>query len=131
MAFIEIPDFDQVSSGREPIPAGRYTVKIVGAEQRTSNEGSPYIRWEAEIIGVDDPENTKVMGRHIFWNTSLKPEALWNVKRLLEALRAPFHPNGFSTDDVLGLTCDVTLREREYQGSITYEVEPNYYPASQ
>ena len=101
MAFIEIPDFDKVETGREPIPAGKYTVKIVGGEQRTSQEsGSSYIRWDAEIIGAADPENAKVLGRHVFWNTSLKPDALWNLKSLIEALRAPFEPNGFAIENM-------------------------------
>lgn len=65
---------------RAKIPDGQYHVKV---DETSVEEGdkAPYIKWVFEIV-----EDGKFQGRKLFYNTSLAPQALWNLRNLLETL---------------------------------------------
>lgn len=113
---IDIPGFGEVPAGREPLPEGRYTVKIVDLEQTTSSKGNDMLVFEAEVV---EPE--EYAGRKVWWRCVLTSEALWNLKACCEAAEIPYHDNGFATEDALGRMLDVRLTVREYKDQQTGE----------
>ena len=122
---VEVPKFDEVEAGFEPIPAGRYSVTVTNAEiKNTKDKEGKYINWELTIMG---PTNA---GRKVWLINSLKHEAAWNLKALLKATGAQFDASGFATENVVGLKCDVTVEQEDYQGQLKNRVQPPYFPSS-
>jgi len=82
-------DFSNVEDRREGgkaahVPPGDYLVQVVGCELKTKkdDETSKYLSWRLQIV---TPEKYKGAGT-IWHTTSLKPEALWNLRNFLEDL---------------------------------------------
>ena len=111
-------NLNEVEDVSKPIPAGQYVVRILKAEKATGSEsGEEYIHWEVEIV---EGENK---GRHLFFNTSLQPKALWNVKKLLEVAKVVINKDGsFNTEDAIGAEFTAVVGQREYEGKVTNEV---------
>lgn len=65
---------------RKKIPDGEYHAKVEETSVEEGNE-HPYIKWVFEIV-----EDGDFQGRKLFYNTSLAPKALWNLRNLLETL---------------------------------------------
>jgi len=107
---IVIAGFDKIKGSAEPIPVGDYVCQIETCENQKSPDGKPYIAWSASII------DGEYKGRKLFWNTSLQEQAQWNVKAVVEALKAPFEPDGFNTEDMLGLQIGLSVTMDTYQG---------------
>ena len=123
---ISIPGLDKVETGREPLPAGRYTVKLTSAEKKKALSGEgEYIAWQGTVQGGDHN------GRILFWNTSLKESALWNLKGLLDAASVDMDAEGFATEDALGKDVEIQVDMDEYQGRPTNRVNATYYPVSE
>ena len=122
---IELPGFKEVETGREPIPAGRYTCLISGAEKKATKDGtSQIVVWEATIVGPD------CTGRKLFFNTSLKQKALWNLKALLDACGAPYDDEGFATEEAVGQKVDLQVEQSMWEGRPSNEIKA-YYPPSE
>lgn len=121
---VEIPNLDKVETGREPLPADKYTVKLTAGDIKNTKDGSgKYIAWQGAVQGGT------FAGRILFWNTSLKESALWNLKGLLDAAGVPMDNTGFSTEDALGKDIIVTVDIREYEGKPSNEIKPSYSAA--
>lgn len=83
-------DFSSVEDRREGggrsahVPPGDYLAQVLGVELRSKkdDEGSKYLSWK---LGIVKPEKYKSAGL-IYFVTSLKPEALWNLRNFLEDL---------------------------------------------
>lgn len=110
MARIEIPKFDEVKAGFEPIPEGTYLAQIVEGKVETSKEGNAMINWRFDICEGD------ATGKPLWDYTSLQPAALWKVKSLIETAGIPFDPKGFSTEDALGKRLRLKVTLEEYEG---------------
>lgn len=82
-------DFSNVDERREGgkaahVPEGDYLLKVVGCELKSKqgDESSKYLNWRLEIV-----EPSKYRNAGAIWHvTSLKPEALWNLRNFLEDL---------------------------------------------
>lgn len=62
------------------IPEADYLFKVVNHEVRKSERsGGRYINWEVTVAKGD------YKGKKIYLNTSLKPDALWNLRNLIFA----------------------------------------------
>ena len=121
---IDIPDFDKVETGREPVEDGRYTVQMHACnKEATVDKTGEKIACEGIITG---PKHAK---KHLWWSCSLKPQALWNLKSMLAAAGVPFTKDGFSTEDVLGKALDVQVGHKEYDGKIYNRID-GFYPAT-
>ena len=110
-----IIDFTGVSTGPEVIPEGTYNARVFEAELRTSvNSGSPYINWTFRIDGGEYD------GRRLFFVTSLRKDALWNLKRTLKALRFEGNLDGQvdlgDLDNFLGRQCRIVVGVEAYMG---------------
>lgn len=74
-------DFTNVSTGFEVLPEGLYEGKVAKVELRTSKAGdSQYLNFEWDVIDEDGKS------RKIWDIASLKPQALWKLKQIMEAL---------------------------------------------
>ena len=118
---IDIPSFNDVKTGLEPVPAGIYLSICESGEVKTAEGGGKYVAWTFSILEGD------VAGRKLFFNTSLKEQALWNLKGLLEALNCPMDEGGFATEDAVGLKCMLVVDIEEYQNRQQNRVT-NYLP---
>ena len=102
----------EVESGFEVYPDGKYLVEISDKSKITkSSEGGAYIRWIAEIM---EPE--EFGSKFISWNTSLLPQALWNLKAMMEVIEVAFDEEGFEMEDAFGSQLIVENQVRDYNG---------------
>lgn len=110
-------DFTGVE-GIEAIPDGRYPAIVAVVEEKTSAKDKPYISWQFEIA------EGEYKGRKMFNNTSLQPQALWKVKETIVALGIPIKGNKIkiNDNDLIGLTCDLMIGQREWEGQMRNEV---------
>tara|TARA_B100000700_G_C14740891_1_gene712935 strand:- start:117 stop:551 length:435 start_codon:yes stop_codon:yes gene_type:complete len=92
------------SSDFEPIPEGRYNIKVQEAKTGTSGTGNPKIDVTYELVGVDGFKGRKV------WHTfSLQQKALFALKNFLTACESDVINKDLDAEDVVkemvGLTC--------------------------
>lgn len=111
-------NLNEVEDVSKPIPAGQYVVRILKAEKATGAEsGKDYIHWEVEVVEGESK------GRHLFFNTSLQEQSLWNLKKLLEAAKVVTNKDGsFNTEDAIGAEFTAVVGQREYEGKVGNEV---------
>lgn len=62
------------------VPEGAYLMEVVEAEKTESQAGNDTISWKMKV--ADGPHANKLL----YYNTSLLPQALWNLRGLVEAL---------------------------------------------
>lgn len=91
------------------IPAGEYVCKVYNAEVKSSAKGD-YIAWQ---LMVDEGD---YKGAIIFNNTSLLPQALFNLKRFLSACNFEWAEEGFDAEDVYGCEVVANVALEDYQG---------------
>ena len=75
-------NFDGVEAGGRSLVNGQYLFEVDGVpEVKTSVEsGNEYITWVLKVA------EGKGKGRKVWHNTSLQPQALWNLRGMLEAM---------------------------------------------
>jgi len=73
--FSSVQDYDVLDSGEYPV-----VVKKVVLRDSKSQPGEKYLNWDLEITDGD------AEGRHLFFMTSLKANALWRLKAVFENL---------------------------------------------
>lgn len=105
-------DLSGVESARKAIPEGNYIVSVNDASIENSSKGSDYIKFEFEVI--EGPHK----GAKLFHNCSLQPQALFNLKGVLEALGFTIPGKAFDLDlsELLGLECEVEVGHETYEG---------------
>ncbi len=100
--------------GAAHVPEGDYLLKIVSHEVRKSeSSGARYINWRFTIAS---PKEHK--GKTIYDNTSLKPEALWNLRNLIHAATGKNVAGkavGFDPSTIEGKTIAATLADDEFE----------------
>jgi len=113
-AGIKVDFSDTESQG--VIDEGDVGLEVVEVEQKTSdNSGGEYLALEFKIIGgLDDQFN----GRKVYHNCSLQPQALFNLRGVLEALgfEVPQGVMDLDPADMIGETCGASLAHEVYQG---------------
>lgn len=109
-------------SGKQ-IPEGDYIVKVVGMERRQNKAEDGYMFvWRTQIVS-DAKGKTKQKGNTYYYNTSLKPQALFNLRNVIHALsNGKKNPAGSSMKidpaDWVGKQAGVTIEDDEYDGKI-------------
>jgi hypothetical protein len=112
-----------------PLPGGTYSAVVEKVEVRKNrnNEGQHIY---VEMAVVDCADET-LNGRKLFYRVSLpradqtpdqKANTLYFVKQLVEACGAPWEPQGFDTNDLIGAQIQVSVSLTEYNGKPTNEV---------
>jgi len=105
-------DFSGVESGGRAIPDDDYLLEVVSVEEKEGRDsGAIYLAWKYKVAdGV-------YKGATVYDNTSLSPQALWRLKRLLEAM-------GIQADGKMSLDLNAykgkrvlaTIANEEYNG---------------
>lgn len=106
------------------VPEGDYTVEVAEITQETSdNSGKQYLAWKFKITeGANE-------GSSLFYNTSLQPQALFNLKNVLIALGVSV-PNStlkLNLDEMLELTCGATVEHETWEGKKKSRIV-DFYP---
>lgn len=105
-------NLSEVKTGGKVLPEGRYQVKVAEAEIKESSTGNGYVAFTFEVVE----------GKHkkakLFHNCSLQPQALFNLKALLEALEYEIPDGEFSLDlpELIDLECVVEVEHETYEG---------------
>jgi Protein of unknown function (DUF669) len=98
------------------IPEGDYLAKIVSAETRESEKsGSRYLSWKLAV------SNGEFKGKQLYHITSLKPEALWNLRNFIHAATGKNVAGkalNIDTSALEGKTIAITVEDDEYEGKI-------------
>lgn len=107
---VTIPGMKGVE-GRVTVTEGEYAVKIAEVTQEDGS-AAPYLKWKMEIDGG------KFDGASLYYNTSLAPQALWNLRSLLEALEQdiPDEDTDIDPEDFVGLPLMVNVEHDTYEG---------------
>ena len=110
------------SGGRAArVPPGDYLAKAVNAELRKSdNTGSKYLSWRFTIV-----EPKKYKGKTLYDRTSLKPNALWNLRNLIFSATGKNIAGSvlnFDPEAVYGKILMVTVEDDEYEGKVRSQI---------
>jgi hypothetical protein len=109
------------SGGRAShIPPGDYLAKPVSSEARKTDAGSKYISWRFQVV---DPKKYK--GKTLYDRTSLKPNALWNLRNLIYSAVGKNIAGkvlNFDPEVCYGKTLMVTVEDDEYEGKVRSQI---------
>jgi len=98
------------------IPEGDYLAKIVSSEIRESEKsGSRYISWKISV------HNGEFKGKTLYHITSLKPEALWNLRNFIHAAtnkNVAGKALNVDTSVLEGKVIAITVEDDEYEGKV-------------
>lgn len=94
------------------IEEGDYLIEVDEVEQKDSSTGNPMLVFTFKITEGD------FKGKKLFHNCSLQPQALFNLRGLLEALgmEVPQGVMEFDTADLIGETCGASVVHELYDG---------------
>lgn len=97
-------DFSNVEAGLE---VGEYQATVAEITQEEGPNGD-YFKWKFQIKD----------GGIAYYNTSLTPQSLWNLRKLLEALGVDVPASSFDIDfdDLKGRELTIKIDEEEYDG---------------
>ena len=97
--------------GRVTVAEGEYLVKVAEVTAETGDKAD-YLKWKFEIA------EGKFAGKFVFTNTSLSPQALWNLRGLLEAMGVETTDNEMDLDlvDYVDRELMVVVEHELYDG---------------
>lgn len=104
-------DFTGVET-RTLLPEGQYHAKVHEISQEDGDK-APYLKWVFAVVSDD-----KTNGAKLFYNTSLAPQALWNLRNLLETLgvETPSSEMELDTDEYIGLELMLRVEHETWEG---------------
>lgn len=104
-------DFTDVET-RVTLPEDDYRLVVEHVEEEEGGE-YPYLRWKFKTVHSQSNLNNKT----VYNNTSLAPQALWNLRNLLEALgvETPDSAYDLDLDSVEGLEMVGSIEHEEYE----------------
>ena len=108
---------DDVESAFETFPEGSYVVAIQPSSKVKQSESGAYIQFISKCVEGEMEE--KMIG----WNCSLLPQALWNIKALVEAAGVEWDEDGFELDDLFEQQVIIDVSTRDYDNPKTGKVE--------
>jgi hypothetical protein len=106
--------------GRVRVPEGDYILKIVDASEETGERsGAKYLRWTFQIAEGEHK------GKRLRMNTSLKPDALWNLRNLIHAAlgnNVAGKAVNFDPEKLYGKIVGGAVEDNEFNDRITSQV---------
>ena len=104
-------DLSEVTTNKT-LPEGNYHVTLQDATVEKSRNGSDYIKMEFEV------SEGKHSGSKLYHNCSLQPQALFNLRNVLEALGMSIPNKAFDLNlkELIGLDCEVIVAHEKYEG---------------
>lgn len=108
--FVDMTDVET----RVLVPEDQYRLKVDNITAEESSEGNSYLKWTFTISG----DEKKVKGQKLYYNTSLLPQALWNLGNLLRTLgvEVPQGKMKLELEEYIGLECMGTVEHEKYEG---------------
>ena len=105
-----VVDFDKEASSGDWPPVGPHVATVMKCDaQAAKTDGSPMLYWEFE---VDSMDGTKY--RRVWTNTSLKPQALWKLRDLVNACGVFPGPDGFQRSAMVGKKLRIWIEHESY-----------------
>lgn len=102
------------------IPEGDYVLKIVECSEETGERsGAKYLRWTFQIAEGEHK------GKRLRMNTSLKPDALWNLRNLIHAAlgsNVAGKAVNFDPEKLYGKIVGGAVEDNEFNDRITSQV---------
>jgi hypothetical protein len=95
------------STSFEPIPEGAYHVRLLEVDASREGPAGPYWSWTFEIVEPGD-----YVGRRLWNNTSLSPQAAFKMKETFDAFGVPYDTD---TDDMCGSVVKAMVSVRTIQ----------------
>lgn len=119
-------NFKGVEGKLSAIPEGEYRAKVVSVTQE-EGQAADYLKWEFELDGNEEHD-----GRKVYLNTSLAPQALWNLRGLLEALGVDVPDDEMDIDptELEGLVIGLQIENESYEGKKRSKVS-DYFTAAE
>jgi hypothetical protein len=107
-------DFTGIEGKRVVVPEGDYRFAVKEITQKQGDKAD-YFEWQLSIVGGDHD------GATVYYNTSLAPQALWNLRSLLEALgvEVPDGPTDLDLEEMVSLEMEGTIEHEKYEGRPT------------
>lgn len=127
--FSGVPQ-DIRSGGRAYIPPGDYLVKIVKHEKKwkdNDKSNAAYYSWQFQVV---DPATNK--GGTVYTNTSLAPDALFNLRNLIYATTGKNVAGkslNFDPSKLYSKKLGITVEDREYNDKMYSNVVDMYSEA--
>lgn len=126
---IDFGDVEGEVGGRRTrrIPEGDYIAKITGVERKKNKAGDAYyFSWKVQVVESASGD-TKHKGAPLYYTTSLKHEALWNLRNLIYASTdGKKNVAGKSVDfdptSLVGKKIGITVEDDEYEGKIRSQI---------
>lgn len=107
------------------LPEQDFLLEVEEVEQKTSdNSGADYLSFTFKIV------DGKFAGKKLWHNCSLQPQALFNLRGVLEALgmEIPAGPMELDPADLIGLQCGGAVQNETYEGKNKSRVV-EFFPA--
>ncbi len=102
------------------IPEGDYILKIIEATDETGERsGAKYLRWTFQVAEGEHK------GKKLRMNTSLKPDALWNLRNLIHAAlgkNVAGKAVNFDPETLYGKIVGGAVEDNEFNDRITSQV---------
>lgn len=119
-------DFTGIEGRKSLIPDDEYLVAVEEVKLDTSESGNKNLSWKFSVIHDDD----KLDGTKLYYNTSLLPQSLWNLRNLLEALEVdvPDGPLEIDFAEMTGLEMMAVVEADTYEGKKRSRIT-DFYPA--
>ena len=106
-------DFSDTEASGIP-DEGDYVLEVNDVEQKTSEAGNAYLGFTFAIA------DGQFKGKKVYHNCSLQPQALFNLRGVLEALgyEVPQGPRDLDIADLIGDTCGGSISHEKYEGKL-------------
>lgn len=104
--------------GSGPVPEGEYLVLVDGAEQRTSQQGTPGMNLTLKILGGEFD------GRKVWDDLWITQAALPYVLHRMQCLGTPIPQGDFELEPraLIGRKAKITVKHKDYQGKLQVRV---------
>jgi hypothetical protein len=115
------------TESQTPLPEGDFLFEVDDVEQKTSeNSGADYLSVTFKVA------EGEFKGKKVWHNCSLQPQALFNLRGVLEALGFEVPQGVMELDpaDMIGETCGGTVQLEVYEGKKRPRIV-EFFPASE
>lgn len=106
------PDFTEVETRPQwTTPEGTFKARIFDAQETTSKEGNPYIKWTLKLFGCEETA-AQWNDLTVFYNTPTTGKGAFRLQNLMKAIQGDARSVPFDTQDYLGKEIQVLLVKR-------------------
>lgn len=97
------PDFSDIL---EKLPEGVYKAHIVDVEEKTSQTGNPYVKWQ---LTVYDAPDARCNGKAVWTNTPTSGKGAFRLQQLYTAAMGKKLEGAFDSIELMGKSVLITV----------------------